>query len=73
MDKLLRLSYDPFTKEFYDKHGKVIGYKSGYGFTHSSYHDEDNLHSFFGEETNEILLSYLNKKFPELSIKRIHS
>ena len=72
MDRYLRLSYDPITKEFYDNN-KVIGYKSGNGFTYSGYRDEDILHSLFGEKTNEILLSYLNKKFPELTINRIHS
>ena len=35
MDGVLHLSYNPITKEFYDNNDKVIGYKSGKGFTYS--------------------------------------
>jgi len=74
MDKFLNLSYDSKTKEFYSGDiDDVIGYKSGNGFTYSTYRKEDILHSFFGKKTNEILLSYLNKKFPELNIRMIHT
>jgi len=75
MDSILKLSYNPETREFYS--GGVIdgtiGYKHKDGFTYGGYHVDDMASNIFGKNADELLLIYLKEKFPNLTINRINN
>ena len=75
MDSILKLSYNPETREFYS--GGVIdgtiGYKYKDGFTYGGYHVDDMVSNIFGKNADELLLIYLKEKFPNLTINKINN
>ena len=75
MDSILKLSYNPETREFYSDGviDGVIGYKHKGGFTYAGYYVDDMVSNLFGENTDKWLLIYLNQKFPALKINKINN
>ena len=75
MDSILKLSYNPETREFYSDGvvDGVIGYLWRDGFTFGGYNVDDMVSNIFGENSDELLLIYLKEKFPNLTIKRINN
>lgn len=75
MDTILKLSYNPKTREFYSDGviDGVIGYLWRDGFTFGGYDTDDTVSKIFGENSGELLLIYLKEKFPNLTIKRINN
>jgi len=75
MDSILKLSYNPETREFYSDGviDGVIGYKHKDGFTYAGYYVDDMVSNIFGENTDELLLIYLKEKFPNLTINKINN
>jgi len=75
MDSILKLSYNPETREFYSDGviDGVIGYKHKDGFTYAGYYVDNMVSNIFGDNSDEWLLLYLNKKFPNLTINRINN
>ena len=75
MDSILKLSYNPETREFYSGGAidGVIGYKHKGGFTYAGYYVDDMVSNLFGENTDKWLLIYLNQKFPALKISKINN
>jgi hypothetical protein len=75
MDSILKLSYNPETREFYSGGAidRVIGYKHKGGFTYAGYHVDDMVSNLFGNNADEWLLIYLKEKFPHLKINKINN
>lgn len=74
MDLILKLSYNPDTREFYSDGAMdgVIGYKHKDGFTYAGYEVDNKMFNLFGKNTDELLLNYLKEKFPHLNINKIN-
>ena len=75
MDSILKLSYNPETREFYSGGAidGVIGYKYKDGFTYGGYHVDDMVSNIFGKNADELLLIHLKEKFPTLTINKINN
>jgi len=75
MDSRLNISYNSETREFYSDGiiDGVIGYKHKDGFTYAGYYVDNMVSNIFGDNSDEWLLLYLNKKFPNLTINRINN
>jgi hypothetical protein len=75
MDSSLNISYNPETREFYSGGiiDGVIGYKHKDGFTYAGYYVDNMISNIFGENADEWLLLYINKKFPNLTINKINN
>jgi hypothetical protein len=75
MDSILKLSYNPETREFYSDGviDGVIGYKHKDGFTYAGYYVDDTVSDIFGKNADELLLIHLKEKFPNLTIIRINN
>lgn len=75
MDSILKLSYNPETREFYSDGviDGVIGYKYKDGFTYGGYRVDDMVSNIFGKNADELLLIYLKEKFPNLTINKINN
>jgi hypothetical protein len=74
MDSILKLSYNPETREFYSGGAidGVIGYKHKDGFTYAGYYVDSMVSNLFGKNADELLLIYLKEKFPHLNINKIN-
>lgn len=74
MDSILKLSYNPETREFYSDGviDGVIGYKQKDGFTYAGYYTDSMVSDIFGKKADEFLLNYLKEKFPHLKINKIN-
>ena len=71
MDSLYGLKYNGKTREFMGNNGEVFGYLMNGHFFYGNYTTEYLLNQLFGELTNELLLHYLIKRFPDISIDDI--
>jgi len=75
MDSILKLSYNPKTREFYSSGviDGVIGYKHKDGFTYGGYDVDYLVSNIFGKNSDELLLIHLKEKFPNLTINKINN
>lgn len=73
MDLILKLSYNPDTREFYSNGAMdgVIGYKLKDEFIYAGYEVDIKMFYLFGKNVDELLLKYLKEKFPHLNINKI--
>jgi hypothetical protein len=72
MDSQYDLTYDSSPREFVDKNGDIFGFMIlYYQFDYVDYSTEYTLNQMFGELTDELLLSYLREKFPDIRIDGI--
>ena len=67
------LIYDPEHREFQNlkSYGDVFGWKNKSSFIFASYDMEDELEDFFGTNSNDLMLRYLQDNFPEAGIEDI--
>ena len=67
------LIYDPEHKEFQNlkSYGDVFGWKNKSSFIFASYDMEDELEDFFGGNSNDLMLRYLQDNFPDAGIEDI--
>jgi hypothetical protein len=80
MDSVYDLSYDENDNEriggviypyIRDKGGKVFGMIVYNRFYHTNDSMADILYGMFGEHSYQLMLEYLNKKFPSLNIESL--
>ena len=80
MDSGYNLSYDEKDNErmggihynyIRDGRGEIFGAVVAYQFYYSNDSMEDGLYGMFGEHSYQLMLEYLNKKFPSLNIQGI--
>lgn len=71
METRYNLSYNNRTREFIDNDNQVFGWMSLYTFFYSDLPTESFLKSFFGKNTDKMLLKYLKEMFPDVSIHHI--
>jgi hypothetical protein len=73
MDFQFDLTYNYDFDEFTTKDGDIFGYLIDSEFFYGFFSGENTLHSMFGDATDELLLNYLRRKFPNVEINGVET